>query len=213
MLLFVHVHEWGTEALLEQTEGGSEVCCERLLPASVRFDQQRGLAMLTFDADNAVRGCAVRLNGAMALMAAFGPALRAIVIHISGFDVGHSDSRRSRERMDGALDALHALSVPIVCSSDCELTGSALALWSAVDYRITTPNTSALEARRVGSVGEVCRSASARALRFACWLSQHPAIGMRHMHAVQCRDLIVGRMPNPNPNPDRPDCSSECWRS
>ena len=45
----------GAEASVEQTKVGSEVWCERLLPASMSFDQQRGLAELTFDAYDAVR--------------------------------------------------------------------------------------------------------------------------------------------------------------
>ena len=45
-------------------------------------------------------------------------------------------SARTNRAVERSTEALHALGVPVVCSADGDISGVALALWLAADYRI-----------------------------------------------------------------------------
>ena len=54
---------------------------------------------------------------------------------------------------------------------------------SAADYRVAGQHAD-LRTVRSGSISECATRPEERALQFATWLAQHPAIGLKHMLAL-----------------------------
>ena len=126
-------------------------------------------------------------------LVALGETLHAIVLHACGtHSRGRCASVRMEDQVSRAVEALHALGVSIVCAADGEMDAAALALWSAADYRVAAhcvptvqpgshktplcgrsntqpvfpllgPGLGAMEAQRIGMIGEV--AAGTRALQ------------------------------------------------
>ena len=102
-----------------------------LPPAVLGFDQATGIAGVEFHASDAVSA----LEASLRLITSFGPSLRAAVWLISGTSQ-ICGSVRALERASQAVRLLHAVGVPVVCSTEGEVAGISVAVSSAAEYRV-----------------------------------------------------------------------------
>ena len=167
-----------------------------VLPAALEFDQSRGVARIILEARCSSHRLSSSLHCAIRLLASIGPALRAIALRIHVATAAYVGSTRAWERMSVAIEELHALGVPIICSADGEIGAFSLAICSSADYLIAGRHTKVrtvdrqmgvLEAQHLGLISETTddlAAADERAMHFAAWLAHHPALGLKHMLAL-----------------------------
>ena len=119
--------------LLTQLAGGmleaNMECTDAPVSIALSFDRATGVAVVELDGS-----CmAPALTAALSLLLRLGPPLRAVALAILGAsELG--GSVRDSEGASGALDALHTLGVPIVCSADGSSGGGGIAVWSGAEY-------------------------------------------------------------------------------
>ena len=138
------------------------------MPApKIGFDRATGVAAVELNAC----GISPALEASLHLVLKFGTALRAITIRIVG---SSALGRRlgASERVGGALDALQALGVPIVCSADGKVGGDCMAVWWTANYRISSEGTD-MQAHRDGSISEWAARPRERVVQFVAWLAHH----------------------------------------
>ena len=165
-----------------------------LLPAVLRFDVKTGVAAVELDGSRV----ATALEASLRQMLCFGPALRAVVLHV-GQSRGLDGSARALEQIDNMLDVLNALGVPVVCSMDGKIDGMSLAALTAADYLIAGQHVVS-HAVRGGSISERAVSPRERAAVFAAWLVDHAAIGLTHMlHLTRLWPARGGHSVRPGP--------------
>ena len=104
-----------------------------LFATALSIDEANGVAVLE-------PACMVpTLEAALSLLLRLGPALRAIALDIAGAG-DPAIAVRTSGQMRRALDAMHALSVPIVCSADGKVGRGGMAAWLAADHRVIGTN-------------------------------------------------------------------------
>ena len=147
-------------------------------------------------------------DAAVDWLSTLGPSLHAIAIIITDCQGASPwlSTKRAMGQMQRTIWALHALGVPIVCSANTEIDGSAVALWLAADYRIADERAVCekqvathmpdrifskrifpLDAQRYGlpsKSADAPAGSEERCVRFAAWLAHQPAIGLMHMLAL-----------------------------
>ena len=111
------------------------------------FDRATGVAAIDLDATQ----LAPALEAALRLLLNLGEMLRAVALRVScGSTLGGSFV--ASERAARALDALHALGVPIVCAADGGVGGVGMAVWSNADYRISSKGSNGISSKRTNSI-------------------------------------------------------------
>ena len=152
--------------------------------AALSFNEVTGVAAVELNGSALVPA----LEAVLRLLVRLRSAVRAVAIHISGNSWPSARlSARTLEQTYRALDALHGLGVPVVCSADDSICGAGSAAWSAADYRVAGQH---LHAIRCGSTSEQASRPRERALQFAAWLAHHPAIGLKHMLSLTRQRLF-----------------------
>ena len=193
---------------------GGESSHLRLLGASESLSMDATteitVAVISLSAELDESQMVISLTSSLTALACLCGKLRVVVLHLPlHFALLNQASAYSAFLVERAIKKLHALNVPVVCSACCELSGFALAIWLASDFRITScatatsprhfrmrshsgqdlrsAHTSPLRAEHAPRLGQVSKlvgpseDVGESALQFANWLSLHPPIGLKHM--------------------------------
>ncbi|MDC0525429.1 phosphopantetheine-binding protein, partial [bacterium] len=147
--------------------------------AALSFDRATGVAVVELKTLRTASALLVALS----LLWRLGPTLRIIAIDTIGASQPCT-SVRAEQWADRALDTLHNLGVPIVCSIDDNSGGAHPVPWSAADYRIGEPTKLQVIRHQSGRALAACPHEYA--VHFAAWLAKHSAIGLRHTLRLMC---------------------------
>ena len=143
----------------------SSAYCARVAKTHLGLDSQRGVAVLQIKCANDIACVAATLHSTVMQLESFLPPW-TMVLQLDGSLRFTPSSARTVGYMMQAMGALHALGVPVLCCSD--------------DSIATASHMS----------GRAVASAEVTSIQFASWLTQQPAVGLRHMLALtRQRDL------------------------
>ena len=122
----------------------------QLTDCTLGYDVAMGVAVVSLLRLHGSQTVVELFHAAVHNLSCVGPALRVVVVHLP--IMGDPEppppalSHRCEALMCEALEVLLALHVAIVCSADRMPAGIVCSIWSAADYRITTPSINQLAA-------------------------------------------------------------------